>query len=123
MHVVDKISRLKVESAFEVLTKARALETQGRNVIHLEIAKPGFPIYESMIRFMGATPVPIPLVESREFSFDLNEFREKLSNKTKLIILNSPANPAGSVIPKADLVEMAAMIREKDVMVLSDEIY
>jgi aspartate/methionine/tyrosine aminotransferase len=84
---------------------------------------PSFPIYESMIRFLGATPVPIPLVESRGFSFDLDVFRSKLSNKTKLIILNSPANPAGSVIPKQDLGAIADMIRSRDVMVLSDEIY
>ncbi len=205
MNVVEKISRLKIESAFEVLVRARALEAQGRDVIHLEIGEPdfptpphiveagkraldegwtkygptpglpefqdviaeyvsrtrgikvgpdnvcivpggkpimfftmiallnegdeviypdpGFPIYESMIRFLGAVPVPIPLVENRGFSFDLNVFRDKLSAKTRLIILNSPANPAGSVIPKEDLVAMAEMIREKDVMVMSDEIY
>jgi aspartate/methionine/tyrosine aminotransferase len=76
-----------------------------------------------MIRFLGAVPVPIPLVESRGFSFDLNVFRDKLSAKTRLIILNSPANPAGSVIPKEDLVAIAELIRDKDVMVMSDEIY
>jgi aspartate/methionine/tyrosine aminotransferase len=205
MQVVDRISRLKIETAFEVLVKARALEAQGRSIIHLEIGEPdfptprhiveagkraldegytkygptpgfpefremiaahvsrtrgiplkgenvcvvpggkpimffsmmallnpgdeviypdpSFPIYESMIRFLGATPVPIPLVESRGFSFDLDVFRSKLSNKTKLIILNSPANPAGSVIPKQDLGAIADMIRSRDVMVLSDEIY
>jgi aspartate aminotransferase len=205
MQVVDRISRLKIETAFEVLVKARALEAQGRSIIHLEIGEPdfptprhiveagkraldegftkygptpgfpefrdmiashvsrtrgiqvkgenvcvvpggkpimffsmmallnpgdeviypdpSFPIYESMIRFLGATPVPIPLVESRGFSFDLDVFRSKLSGKTKLIILNSPANPAGSVIPKQDLGAIADMIRSRDVMVLSDEIY
>jgi aspartate/methionine/tyrosine aminotransferase len=205
MQVVEKISRLKIETAFEVLVKARALEAQGRSIIHLEIGEPdfptprhiveagkraldegftkygptpgfpefremiaahvsrtrgiqvkgenvcvvpggkpimffcmmallepgdeviypdpSFPIYESMIRFLGATPVPIPLEESRGFSFDLDVFRSKLSSKTKLIILNSPANPAGSVIPKQDLGAIADMIRSRDVMVLSDEIY
>jgi aspartate/methionine/tyrosine aminotransferase len=63
------------------------------------------------------------LEESRGFSFDLDVFRSKLSSKTKLIILNSPANPAGSVIPKQDLGAIADMIRSRDVMVLSDEIY
>ena len=205
MNVVEKISRLRIETAFEVLVKARALEAQGRSIIHLEIGEPdfptprhiveagmraldeghtkygptpglpefrdmiaahvsktrgiqvaaenvcvvpggkpimfftmialleegdevifpdpSFPIYESMIRFLGATPVPIPLVEKRGFSFDLDVFRKKLSEKTKLIILNSPANPAGSVIPKEDLKAIADMIRDKNVMVLSDEIY
>jgi len=205
MDVVDRISRLRIETAFEVLVKARALEAQGKNIIHLEIGEPdfptprhiieagmraldegwtkygptpgipefrdmiaahvsrtrgikvagenvcivpggkpimffsmiallnegdevifpnpSFPIYESMIRFLGATPVPIPLVEERGFSFDLDVFRQKLSKKTKLIILNSPANPAGSVIPKEDLKAIADMVRDKDLMILSDEIY
>jgi aspartate/methionine/tyrosine aminotransferase len=205
MQLVDKIARLGVESAFEVLSRARALEAQGKHIIHLEIGEPdfptpphvveagkkaldegwtkygpvqglpelresiaatvrrthgitvgpenvsvvpgakpilyfamtalvdagdeviypdpGFPIYESMIRFLGATPVPVPLLESRGFSFDLNVLRERLSPKTKLVILNSPHNPTGGVIPDEDLAEMAAMFRERDLMVISDEIY
>src|SRR5215470_3266214 len=203
MQLAEKMSQIGTESAFEVLARARALEKQGKKVIHLEIGEPdfptpshiieagkralddgwtkygptpglpefqeviadhvsrtrkitvgpdnvcvvpggkpimffsmiallnegdeviypdpSFPIYESMIHFLGAVPVPIPLVESRGFSFDLNVFRDKLSAKTRLIILNSPANPAGSVIPREDLAAMAEMIREKNVMVLSDE--
>ena len=199
------MSRIGTESAFEVLAKARALEKQGRNVIHLEIGEPdfptpphvveagkqaldegwtkygptpgfpefreaiaayvsrtrgvkvsgenvcvvpggkpimffsmiallevgdevifpdpGFPIYESVIRFLGATPVPIPLVESRGFSFDLDTLRDRLSKKTKMVILVSPANPTGGVIPKEDLARMAEMFRDRDIMVLSDEIY
>ena len=199
------MSRIGTESAFEVLARARALEKQGRNVIHLEIGEPdfptpphvveagkqaldegwtkygptpgfpefreaiaayvsrtrgvkvsgenvcvvpggkpimffsmialleigdevifpdpGFPIYESVIRFLGATPVPIPLVESRGFSFDLDTLRDRLSNKTKMVILVSPANPTGGVIPKEDLARMADMFRDRDIMVLSDEIY
>jgi aspartate/methionine/tyrosine aminotransferase len=200
------MSRIGIESAFEVLMRARALEAQGRNIIHLEIGQPdfptprhvieagqraldegwtgygptpgfadfrdeiaayisrtrglsgltgqnvvvvpggkpimfftmmavlepgdeviypnpGFPIYESMINFLGAVPVPIPLVESRGFSFDLETFRRKLSDKTKLVVLNSPANPTGGMIPREDLAEMAALLRERDVLVLSDEIY
>ena len=199
------MSRIGTESAFEVLAKARALEKQGRNVIHLEIGEPdfptpphvveagkqaldegwtkygptpgfpefreaiaayvsrtrgvkvsgenvcvvpggkpimffsmiallevgdevifpdpGFPIYESVIRFLGATPVPIPLVESRGFSFDLDTLRDRLSKKTKMVILVSPANPTGGVIPKEDLARMADMFRDRDIMVLSDEIY
>src|SRR5262245_4798627 len=177
MQLVESMSRLGTESAFEVLLKARALEKLGKNVIHLEIGEPdfptpphvveagkraldegwtkygptaglpelreaiaeyvsrtrgikagpdnvcvvpggkpimffsmialveagdevifpdpSFPIYESLIRFLGATPVPIPLVESRGFSFDLNILKDRLSDKTKMVILNSPANPTG----------------------------
>ena len=199
------MSQLKIESAFEVLVRARALEKQGRSVIHLEIGEPdfptpphiieagkraldegftkygptaglpelresiaryvsrtrgitadmnqvcvvpgakpimfftmlalldvgdeviypdpGFPIYESMIRFTGATPVAIPLVESRGFSFDLDLFLSKLSDRTRMVILNSPENPTGGTIPPGDMAELAAMLRDRDVMVLSDEIY
>ena len=205
MHLSQHMSRLGVESAFEVLVKARALEKQGKNVIHLEIgepdfptpahiveagkraldegwtkygpaqglpelreaiaaevsrtrgihvgpehvcvvpggkpimffsliallekgdevifADPGFPIYESMIRFLGATPVPIPLVENRGFAFDLDVLRSRLSDRTKMVILVSPANPTGGVMSSADLREMGAMLRDRDVIVLSDEIY
>jgi aspartate/methionine/tyrosine aminotransferase len=205
MQLVEKMSRIGVESAFEVLVKARALEAKGKNVIHLEIGEPdfptpfhiveagkkaldegwtkygptqglpelreviaaeisrtrnikvgpqhvcvvpggkpimffgliallergdevilpdpGFPIYESMIRFLGATPVPIPLVEERGFAFDLDLFQERLSPRTKMVILVSPANPTGGVLSRQDLAEMARMLRDRDVMVLSDEIY
>jgi aspartate/methionine/tyrosine aminotransferase len=84
---------------------------------------PGFPIYESLIRFLGATAVPIPLVESRGFSFDLDTFASKLSSRTRLVILNSPANPTGGVMPRDDLARIAELLRERDVLVLSDEIY
>ena len=84
---------------------------------------PGFPIYESMIRFTGATPVPMPLEESRGFSFDLDLFRSRLTDRTKLVILNSPQNPTGGVISKADLSALADMLRGRDLIVLSDEIY
>ena len=199
------MSRLGTESAFEVLVRARALEKQGKSVIHLEIGEPdfpspphvieagkraldegwtkygatqglpelreviasyisqtrgiqvgaehvcvtpggkpimyfviialvepgdeviypdpGFPIYESMIRFMGGVPVPIPLAESRGFSFDLDAFRSRLSDKTKLVILNSPQNPTGGIIPAGDVKALAAMLRDRDLMVMSDEIY
>jgi aspartate aminotransferase len=206
MKLAEKMTRIGIESAFEVLQRARALEAQGKHIIHLEIGQPdfptpkhvieagqraldegwtgygptpgfpdfreaiaeyitrtrgisgitgknvmvvpggkpimfftmmavlepgdeviypnpGFPIYESMINFLGATPVPMPLVESRGFSFDLDTFRQKLSNKTKFVVLNSPANPTGGMIPKGDLEEMAKMLRDRDVLVLSDEIY
>lgn len=205
MRIADRIGRLSVEGAFDVLARARALEAQGRNVVHLEIGQPdfatpgniveagkraldegwtrygptqglpelreaiaqyvsatrgidvspanvsvtpgakpilfftmlsileegdeviypnpGFPIYESVIRFCRATPVPVPLVEHRGFSFDLNIFRQRLTDRTRLVLLNSPQNPTGGVIPAADIQEIAALVRDRDVLVLSDEIY
>lgn len=84
---------------------------------------PGFPIYRSMIGFLDAEPVPIPLREERGFSLDLDFIKDRLSDRTKLIILNSPENPTGGVIPEADIRALAEMLRERDVMVLSDEIY
>jgi len=205
MKLAERMSRIGVETAFEVLVRARALEAQGRDIIHLEIGEPdfdtprhiveagkraldegwthygptqglpelreaiasyicrtrgirvgaehvcvvpggkpiiffplmallepgdeviypnpGFPIYESMINFLGAKPVPIPLVEDRGFSFDLNVFKDSLSPKTKMVILNSPHNPTGGVIPAADVRAIADMVRDRDLVVLSDEIY
>jgi aspartate/methionine/tyrosine aminotransferase len=84
---------------------------------------PSFPIYESVIRFLDAKPVAIPLSENRGFSFDLDVLAERLSPKTKFVILNSPANPTGGVIPRGDLKRMAEMLQDRDLMVLSDEIY
>jgi aspartate/methionine/tyrosine aminotransferase len=199
------MSRLGTETAFEVLAKARALEAQGREIIHLEIGEPdfdtpsniieaagtalmegqthycpsagipelrqaiaehiaetrgvdvvpeqvvvtpggkpvmffailalveegdevlypnpGFPIYESMINFVGAKPVPLVLEEDRGFRFDVSQLREKVSPRTKMIIINSPQNPTGGVLTKEDLEEIAAVATERDLMVLSDEIY
>jgi len=84
---------------------------------------PGFPIYESMIRFTGGKPVPMPIEEARGFSFDLDLFRARLSDKTRLVILNSPHNPTGGAIPRKDVAELAEMLRDRDVVVVSDEIY
>jgi aspartate/methionine/tyrosine aminotransferase len=199
------MARLGTETAFEVLVRARALEAQGRSIIHLEIGEPdfetpkhvreagkraidegwthygptqgypdfreviaeyvsrtrgirvgaqnvcvvpggkpiiffpllalveqgdeviypnpGFPIYESMIRYAGGVPVPIPLLMDRGFSFDLDLFRSKLTDRTKMVILNSPQNPTGGVIPREDIAALAEMLRDRDVIVLSDEIY
>ncbi len=205
MKLADRMNRILIETAFEVLVKARALEAQGKSVIHLEIGEPdfnspshvlqagkkaldegwthygptqgypelrqsiarhvsttrgisvgpehvsvvpggkpilffpmlalldagdeviypnpGFPIYESMIGFCGAKPVPIPLIESRDFSFDLNVLKDSITDKTKMLILNSPQNPTGGVIPADDIRAIADMVRERDLIVLSDEIY
>src|SRR5437764_2074490 len=97
-----------------------ALLEAGDEVIY---PNPGFPIYESMIRFLGATPVPMPLEESRGFSFDLDLFRDRLTDRTRMVILNSPQNPTGGVIPRADIEALAGMLRDRDLIVLSDEIY
>jgi aspartate/methionine/tyrosine aminotransferase len=97
-----------------------ALLDVGDEVIY---PNPGFPIYESMIRFTGATPVPLPLEEARGFSFDLNRFASLLTPRTKMVILNSPQNPTGGVIPRADLAAIAEMLRDRDIIVLADEIY
>jgi aspartate aminotransferase len=205
MKLADRMNNIGVESAFDVLVRARALEAKGRSIVHLEIGEPdfptpthvveaakraldegwthygppqglpdlreaiaehisrtrsievgpqhvsvvpggkpiiffpmvallepgdeviypnpGFPIYESMIRFLGAKRVPIPLEETRGFSFDLDRFRDSLTDRTKMVILNSPQNPTGGVIPYADLKVIADLLRDRDVMILSDEIY
>jgi aspartate aminotransferase len=205
MKLAERMDRILVESAFEVLVRARALEATGRNVIHLEIGEPdfptpahiveaakaaldqgwthygptqgypelreavaahisatrgirvgpqhvsivpggkpilffpmlallepgdeviypdpGFPIYQSMSQFLGATPVPIPLLENRGFSFDLDLLRDRLSSKTKMLILNSPQNPTGGVIPADEIKIIADLVRDRDLIVLSDEIY
>ena len=84
---------------------------------------PGFPIYESAIRWAGATPVALPLREENDFSFAVDELRERLAPRTKLVILNSPQNPTGGVTPAADVVAAAEAIRETTAWVLSDEVY
>jgi aspartate/methionine/tyrosine aminotransferase len=205
MKLASRVSRLEIESAFDVLARARALEAKGRSIIHLEIGEPdfptpahvieaakraldegythygptqglpklrdsiarcvartrnisvdsqevcvvpgakpilffsmlalleagdevlypdpGFPIYRSMTRFLEATPVPIPLLEDRGFSLDLNYLRDHITHRTKLLILNSPQNPTGGIIPETDIREIAHIIDNRDIMVLSDEIY
>jgi aspartate aminotransferase len=84
---------------------------------------PGFPTYEAMIGVAGGTPVPVPLLEENDFSFDLLAFDRLISKRTKLVILNSPSNPTGGVIPRADLEHIAAQAQKHDCWVLSDEIY
>ena len=85
---------------------------------------PGFPIYESVIRFSGATPVPIELAEARDFAFSAGEVLDRITERTRLIILNSPANPTGGVTPKAEIDALAAGLSQfPHVAILSDEIY
>jgi aspartate/methionine/tyrosine aminotransferase len=85
---------------------------------------PGFPIYESVIRFSGATPVPIPLHESAGFSFNAAEILDKITPRTRLIIINSPANPTGGVVPRDEFDRLVAGLdRHPQVAVMSDEIY
>ena len=205
MRLAERMYQLKAEGAYEMLARAQALESQGREIIHLEIGQPdfdtvpsaalagiraiatgltrynpplgiptlraavateisrtrgvevgpqnvvimpggkpgiffpmlaliepgdeviypdpGFPTYESVTRFLGAVPRPVPLLEENDFSFDMVAFEQSLSDRTRLIILNSPSNPTGSIIPRQDLERIAEAARAHDAWVLSDEIY
>jgi aspartate/methionine/tyrosine aminotransferase len=205
MRIADRMGRLGTESAFEVLARAKALERQGREIIHLEIGEPdfdtpehiraeakraldagathygpaaglpelraaiakhiaetrgvtvapdevvvtpgakpimfftilalvnrgdeviypnpGFPIYESVINFVGGIPVPIPLLEETGFGFDLDLFEKRVSRKTRLIIINSPQNPTGGVLEKAEIERIADIARTLEIPVLTDEVY
>ena len=205
LRLAERMSRLGTETAFEVLNKARALERQGKNIVHLEIGEPdfdtpgnvieagvnalhqgwthygpsaglpelrqtiaeyvsktrrvnvsseevvvvpggkpiifftmlalvdagdeviypnpGFPIYESMINYAGGKAVPIKLREERDFSLDVDELAGLINDRTRLIILNSPQNPTGGVMSRRDIEGVAEAIGDRNVMVLSDEIY
>ena len=205
MKLAHRMARLGTETAFEVLAKARLLEAEGMDVIHLEIGEPdfgspshvveagrqaltdgytgygpspgypelrdriaeeisstrgisvtgdqvvvtpggkpimfflimavvdpgdevlypnpGFPIYESMISFMGGVPVPMQLHEEKGFNVDVDAIADSITERTKMMIVNSPNNPCGSIIPKSDLQALADLAREHDILVLSDEIY
>ncbi|MCK4548971.1 MAG: pyridoxal phosphate-dependent aminotransferase [Candidatus Krumholzibacteria bacterium] len=134
-----------VKEAFaEFLTKDRGIEVKPDNIVVTPGAKPilffsilalvdegdevvypnpGFPIYESVINFVGAKPVPIPLREEKAFSFDLDEMRELVTDKTKLIIINSPQNPTGGVLTMEDMKGIAELAEKHDAWILSDEVY
>jgi len=203
--LATRMSRLGTETAFEVLDKARALERQGRSIIHLEIGEPdfntpsnvveagvtalhqgwthygpsaglpelrqtvaeyvsrtrgvkvtsdevvvvpggkpiifftilslidegdevifpnpGFPIYESMIRYVGGRAVPIHLREERDFALDIGELSSLITDRTKLVIINSPQNPTGGVLERPDIEQIARIIGDRNIMILADEIY
>src|SRR5205814_2905524 len=97
-----------------------ALVEEGDEVLY---PNPGFPIYESMIDFVGAKAVPIHLREAIDFRLDVNELADAITDRTRLIILNSPQNPTGGVLTERDIRDIAAAIGDRNVMVLSDEIY
>ncbi len=97
-----------------------ALADVGDEIIY---PNPGFPIYESMIDYVGAQAVPIRLREEKDFSFDVDELASLITERTRLIILNSPQNPTGGVLSKQDIEDIAAAIGDRNIMVLSDEIY
>ena len=97
-----------------------ALVDEGDEVIY---PNPGFPIYESMINYVGGRAVPIALREERDFALDVRELESLISNRTKLIIINSPQNPTGGVLGSRDLEQIANVIGDRNIMVLSDEIY
>ncbi|TKJ40391.1 aspartate aminotransferase [candidate division LCP-89 bacterium B3_LCP] len=205
MKLASRMSRLGTETAFEVLAKAKALEAQGRHMIHLEIGEPdfdtprhiceaaikalnagethynpsagipplreaiaqdissrrgidakaeevvvtpgakpimffsilalaekgdeviypnpGFPIYESVINWVGAKSVPLPLREELEFRFDIEDLKRLVNDRTKLIIVNSPQNPTGGVLTMEDLEQIAELAIKHDCYVLTDEVY
>ena len=99
---------------------ALALIEPGDEVIY---PNPGFPTYEAMIRLAGGQPIPVPLKEENNFSFDLEAFHHLVNNHTRLVILNSPSNPTGGVMPISDLEEIAQASQEFNFWVMSDEIY
>jgi len=132
------------ESAARYISKTRGIEVDPEEVVITPGAKPiiaygilacvnegdeviypnpGFPIYESFINFVGAKPVPLPLLEEKEFSFDPEQLEAKITDKTKMIIINSPQNPTGGILTEDDLKMIAEISKEKNIWIVSDEIY
>ncbi|MBI3194430.1 MAG: pyridoxal phosphate-dependent aminotransferase [Ignavibacteriae bacterium] len=93
---------------------------EGDEVIY---PNPGFPIYESAIEFVGGKAVPLQLKEEKEFRFDIADLKRLITNRTKMLIINSPENPTGGILTKEDIQEIAALAIKHDLLVLSDEIY
>jgi aspartate/methionine/tyrosine aminotransferase len=97
-----------------------ALIQKGDEVIY---PNPGFPIYESMINVANGTPVPLQLKEENNFCIDVSEFEKLITDKTRLVIINTPGNPTGKTIARSDIEKMAEILKDRDIIVLSDEIY
>jgi len=97
-----------------------AVVNPGDEVIY---PNPGFPIYESVIKFSGGIPVPIPLREENNFRMDIEELKTLITDKTKMLIINSPQNPTGGMLTPEDLKKMAEILGDRDIVILSDEIY
>jgi aspartate aminotransferase len=97
-----------------------ALIDSGDEVVY---PNPGYPIYESLVNYVGGKSVPLPLIEEKEFSFDINDLKKAITDKTRMIIINSPQNPTGGILSKEDLNAIAKIAIENDIWVLSDEIY
>lgn len=98
-----------------------AIVDPGDEVIY---PNPGFPAYENIIKFLGGVPKPLPLLEKNNFSFDVATLERLITKKTRLIIINSPSNPTGGVIPRRDLLAIARLVKKrKDLFILDDEIY
>jgi len=97
-----------------------AVVDEGDEVLY---PNPGFPIYESMIRFVGGKPVPYGLREEHDFDVNVDEILEKLTDRTRLVILNSPQNPTGGVMERAEIARLAKVLVDRELFVLSDEIY
>ena len=97
-----------------------ALIDEGDEVIY---PNPGFPIYESMVNYVGARAVPIRLCEERDFSLPMDELAALINDRTRLIILNSPQNPTGGVLDRKEIEQIARAIGDRNILVLSDEIY
>lgn len=125
----DKYKRIKTHPEEVVVTPGgkpimyyaiMATINPGDEVIY---PNPGFPIYESLIRFVGGIPIPLPLREENDFRVDIDELKSLINSKTKMIIINSPANPTGGVLTENDVDEIAKLLIGKNIYVLSDEIY
>src|SRR5207245_2307767 len=118
--LASRMSRLGTETAFEVLARARALEAKGRDIVHLEIGEPDFDTPPSIV---AAGVAALERGEQSDFQPDLDELRAGLSDRTKVLVLNSPHNPTGGVITPDAIREIARIARERDLWVLADEIY